>query len=107
MWGFILFDWVISVALCEISKDCEKSRVGSAIQVSTMHKPRSIAQIIINASLPNLLQDFEIINLTRHTPDRPNIFRGYADKDFMPRIGIKSMTSANMLSDLSALQQLW
>jgi hypothetical protein len=52
--------------------------VGSVIQVSTMHKSRSIVQvIIISASLRNLSHDLELI------------------------IQTSSETSANMLSSLS------
>ncbi len=75
--------------------------VGSVIQVSTMHKSRSIAQGIVNASLLNPSHDFKIIILARHAHDRPNNFRDDSDKNFMSRIGIKLMTSANMLSGLS------
>jgi hypothetical protein len=51
--------------------------VGSVIQVSTMHKSRSIVQVIVNASLLNLSHDLELI------------------------IWTSSETSANMLSGLS------
>jgi hypothetical protein len=54
--------------------------VGSVIQVSTVHKSRSIAQVTVNASLLKLSHDFEPIILDRHAPDRPNIFRDYSDK---------------------------